>query len=76
MTDNDRPPAPPQYSPDGRWYWNGHEWKPNPALKELRRADRLVVVGAVITVVLVVAITLGVLVYFGWLSEHPRTHFP
>jgi hypothetical protein len=20
------PPAPPQYSPDGKWWWNGHSW--------------------------------------------------
>lgn len=22
------PSAPPQYSPDGRWWWNGQDWVP------------------------------------------------
>ena len=21
-------PAPPQYSPDRRWYWDGQQWRP------------------------------------------------
>ena len=22
------PPAPPQYSPDGKWWWDGQRWVP------------------------------------------------
>ena len=24
------PAAPPQMSPDGHWWWNGHQWQPAP----------------------------------------------
>lgn len=28
MTEQAQPPAPPQYSPDGQWWWDGHHWWP------------------------------------------------
>jgi S1-C subfamily serine protease len=28
MDQQGRPPAPPQYSPDGRWWWDGQHWVP------------------------------------------------
>ncbi|MEV7428322.1 hypothetical protein AB0N29_01775 [Nocardioides sp. NPDC092400] len=30
MEEQHRPGPPPQYSPDGRWWWNGSHWVPAP----------------------------------------------
>ena len=39
--------APPQYSPDGRWWWNGQEWVPTPAQAKGGPRVAVIVLGVV-----------------------------
>lgn len=55
--------APPQYSPDGRWWWNGQEWVPVPA-KQGRSTVKIVlaVVAGIVALLVVAVLVLGSLV--------------
>lgn len=50
------PTAPPQYSPDGQWWWNGNQWVPvqQPSARRSGRSTVLVlaIVGAVVAMLL------------------------
>jgi hypothetical protein len=56
-------PAPPQYSPDGRFFWNGQQWLPVPAVQQKTGwgCGRifLVVAGLVVAVVIIGALASG-----------------
>jgi hypothetical protein len=56
--------APPQYSPDGRWWWNGQEWVPVAAQKQGRSTVKIVlaVVAGLVALLVVAALVLGTLV--------------
>ena len=53
--------APPQYSPDGRWWWNGQEWVPAVPGKRGRSAVKIVlaVVAGLVALVVVAVLVLG-----------------
>lgn len=56
MSQQNPPTAPPQYSPDGRWWWDGSQWVPVPRPGARRsRVIALLFVGlaAVVAVVVV-----------------------
>ena len=48
--------APPQYSPDGRWWWNGQEWVPVPAKRGRNTAKIVLAVVVGVLVLIVVAV--------------------
>ena len=54
--------APPQYSPDGRWWWNGQEWVPATPAKGGPRVAVIVlgVVGALFLLLVAAVLVLGV----------------
>src|SRR5437879_342035 len=60
-SDRQRSAATPQYSPDGRWWWDGQEWWPassgraSRAIRPRRRLYLVALLAAVAAVVLVVA---------------------
>lgn len=55
--------APPQYSPDGRWWWNGQEWVPAVPAKATGgprvAVIVLAVVGGLFAVLVVAVLVLG-----------------
>lgn len=53
--------APPQYSPDGRWWWNGQDWVPVPAKRGRSTAKVvLAVVAGLIALLVLAVLALGV----------------
>lgn len=55
------PSAPPQYSPDGRWWWNGQRWQPVAAAPRGSLRSNLLVLG-VFAGILGVAVVIGLVV--------------
>ena len=52
--------APPQYSPDGRWWWNGQEWVPVPERpKRSGLKIALAVVAGLVALLVVAVLALG-----------------
>jgi len=48
--------APPQYSPDGRWWWNGQEWVPAKRGGSTAKVVLAVVVGVLVLIVVAVLV--------------------
>jgi hypothetical protein len=63
LSQQDPATAPPQYSPDGRWWWDGARWVPTqqPAA---RRSGRTVV----LVLALVAAAVVGVVLLLAWVG--------
>ncbi len=55
--------AAPQYSPDGRWWWNGQEWVPATPPKQGRSTVKIVlaVVAGVVALLVLAVLALGTL---------------
>ena len=68
MSDQQTPPhaAPPQFSADGQWWWDGHRWVP--AQQAKRSSGTKIVLGVVAAVVGVLVLMVA---FFFWTFSAP-----